>query len=269
MLPVPAVWSLFGRHLVRYRAPALTRLGEVGPGWFGVLTGLPDVELNATGLYPPATAATARELIARIDGVGEHALVFVASATGAAVSADLARSGFVPTVTPEPLMWRPGSDRIAGVSSPFRIGRVLDSGDLDALARLLDVAILLPAAVTREQFSLERLTADGLGTWLAWDDDEPISSVTLTWDDEACGVWEVMTAPAHRRRGAARAVVAAALADVLEATMDGSVLVSTPLGRALYESLGFIAVDESTTWTRGASDADLARVGQTGLGRVE
>ena len=262
MRPVESIWSVFGRQFLRYRAPGLTRLGEIGPGWFAMMTGVPDVELNVTALYPPADTEAAAALVERIDRVGEHALVFVSSATDRAVEPELARGGFTPTVTPEPLMWRPASKPADPVPSSFRIGRVLDESDLEALAHLLHVSITMPPEVSREQFALDRLTEEGLGTWLAWDGDEPISSVTMTWDDRESAVWEMMTSPDHRRRGAGRAVLAAALADVVEPSMDGCVLVSTPLGRSLYESLGFAAVDESITWTRGASAEDLARVGQ-------
>jgi hypothetical protein len=40
------------------------------------------------------------------------------------------------------------------------------------------------------------------------------------------------------------------------------VLLSTPAGRALYESLGFVAVDEVISCVRGLDDAVLAAIGQ-------
>jgi hypothetical protein len=266
MRPTEAVWETFARHLLRYRAPELTRLGDHGSGWLAVMTGIPDVELNVTGLFPGADASVAEELCDRIDDVGEHSLVFVSSAADRSVETVLARRGFGPTATPEPLMWRPGAD-VPEPSLPdsrFSVRRVLDEPDLAGLTSVLETGITMAPDVSRRQFALDRLRGDGLGTWLAWDGDQPVSTVTLTWDDDAAGVFEMITAVAHRRRGGGQAVLAAALGEVLQPSMAGTVLYATPLGRPLYERLGFVAVDEATTWTRGASAEDLARVGQIG-----
>jgi hypothetical protein len=263
MGPSEDFWQIFGRHLIRYRDPGLALDVDSGPGRFAVLTGLPDVELNIAGLHRPAGAAEAAALVDRIDRVGAPALVFVSGDADPAIRGVLAAHGFEPTLLAEPLMWRPGASPPPDAGSAFAIRRVADEHDLAGLVLVLEAAITLPPEVSQRQFALERLVGDGLGAWLAWDGDQPVSAVTLSWDAEACGVWEMMTMPAQRRRGAARATLVAALGAVLQPTIAGSVLVSTPLGRPMYEGLGFVAVDESTTWTRGASAADLARIGQT------
>lgn len=263
------VWQVFGRHLIRYRDPGLTASADLADGWFAVLTGIPDIELNVCALFPPAGPAEAAELVARIDAVDTPALVFVSSAVDQTVRSVLAERGFRPTTVPEPLMWRSGSSALVPVTtSGFGVRRVAAADDLVGLEAILEAAITMPPKIARRQFALDRLVGDGLGSWVAWDSGEPISAVTVSWDAEACAVWEMMTMPAHRRRGAGRTVLAAALNAVLRPSMTGSVLVSTPFGRPLYESLGFAALDESITWTRGASAEDLARVGQTSGGSV-
>ena len=255
-------WPIYGRHLLRYRDPGLAvETGQVAGG-FAVLTGLPDVELNVSALYPPAGAAAAAALLDRFDRAAPSALVFVSQAADPAIGPLLADRGFIAMPVPEPLMWRAGAESAEPPALSFVVRRVRDEADLGGLVRVLEAAITLPPEITRRQFALERLSGDGLGTWLAWDGDEPMSAVTLSWDDEACAVWEMMTAPSHRRRGAGRAVLSAALHAVLRPPMGGTVLTSTVLGRPLYEALGFVAVDEATTWTRGATAEDLARVGQ-------
>lgn len=256
---------MFGRHMIRYRDPGLTRDAGVGPGWFAVLTGLPDIELNVAGIHRPAGVAEAHILVDRIDRIDKPALIFVSHHTEPAIRTVLAERGFTPTVVAEPLMWRAGT-AVLDAGSIFTVQRVADEAGLAGLVTVLEAAISMPADVTRRQFALERLTGDGsegLGSWVAWDVAEPVSAVTLSWDADACAVWEMMTMPSHRRRGAGRTVLGAALAAVLRPSMAGTVLVSTPLGRQMYEAMGFAAIDESITWTRGASAADLARVGQT------
>ena len=72
-----------------------------------------------------------------------------------------------------------------------------------------------------------------------------------------------MTPPRHRRRGAARAVVATALDEVakLVGGVDRTLFWSSPAGRPLYDALGFEIGDTVDVWVRGASEADLAVVG--------
>ena len=264
MMSPEDAWTIFGRHLIRYRDPGLTVSAGVADGWFAVLTEIPDIELNVCALFPPAGRAEASELVARIDAVDTPALVFVSRSMDETVRSALGDRGFRPTTTPEPLMWRSGSSALVPkAASGFTVRRVIEAADLVGLEVILAAAIMMPPEIARRQFALGRLVGDGLGSWVAWDDDQPVRAVTLSWDAQACAVWEMMTMPAHRRRGAGRAALIAALNDVLRPSMTGSVLVSTPLGRALYESLGFVAFDESITWTRGASAEDLARVGQT------
>jgi hypothetical protein len=54
----------------------------------------------------------------------------------------------------------------------------------------------------------------------------------------------------------------AALATLWTAETTESILLSTPAGRALYESLGFVAVDEVISCVRGLEDHVLAAIGQ-------
>ena len=102
---------------------------------------------------------------------------------------------------------------------------------------------------------------DGVSTWIAWDVDEPVSVVWLTHGDRI-GVWEMMTAPEHRRRGAARAALGAALATTWENSTQGAFLWASPAGRALYEALGFDALDEPSIWVTAGSEAASLAVGQ-------
>ena len=150
-----------------------------------------------------------------------------------------------------------------------QFGEVIEADDLVGLEVILEAAIMMSPEIARRQFALEWLVGDGLGSWVAWDGDQPVSAVTLSWDAQGCAVWETMTMPAHRRRGAGRTALIAALNDVLRPSMTGSVLVTTPLGRPLYESLGFIALDESITWTRGASAVTLPASARRQLPRPE
>jgi hypothetical protein len=72
----------------------------------------------------------------------------------------------------------------------------------------------------------------------------------------------MMTPVAQRRKGGGRAVLTAALEALWGPDTEGAFLFSTPAGRPFYESVGFGAVDDATTWTSGASAEFLAAIGQ-------
>ena len=99
---------------------------------------------------------------------------------------------------------------------------------------------------------------------LALDGNEPVSCAFVTVIGRTLGLFDMMTPPRHRRRGAARALLGTALSSAaaeLEGGIDGILFWASPAGRPLYESLGFSIADPVTAWTLGASAEDLAAVG--------
>jgi len=102
---------------------------------------------------------------------------------------------------------------------------------------------------------------DQVMAWLAYEGDEPISVVWAT-PGRRIGIWSMMTPPEHRRKGGGRAVLTCALEELWGPRTEGAFLFSTPAGRPFYESVGFTAVDDATTWTSGASEEFLAAIGQ-------
>jgi len=102
---------------------------------------------------------------------------------------------------------------------------------------------------------------DGVMAWLAYEGDEAISVVWAT-QGPRIGIWSMMTPAQHRRKGSGRAVLTCALEALWGSQTEGAFLFSTPAGRPFYESVGFAAVDDATTWTTGASEEFLAAIGQ-------
>ncbi|HVV18693.1 MAG TPA: GNAT family N-acetyltransferase [Pseudonocardiaceae bacterium] len=100
-------------------------------------------------------------------------------------------------------------------------------------------------------------TTDGLAAWaLVWH-GVAVSSAWTYRHGTDCGIYGFSTVPAWRRRGLAAALMRHLLS---VAAADGAVtatLRSTPMGRPLYESLGFVTVGRYEEWV--PDDAAIQR----------
>jgi len=98
-----------------------------------------------------------------------------------------------------------------------------------------------------ELFLLNGVTADLLDGWppgargfvARGDDGRPLSGAMAFHRDGDCAAAFVATDPAARRRGLARAVLAALLADAVAAGCETATLHSTPEAEPLYARAGF------------------------------
>lgn len=88
----------------------------------------------------------------------------------------------------------------------------------------------------------------GLDAWVMVHDEVAVSSAWSFLRGTDCGVYAVETLPGWRRRGLARALVEHVLADAHHRGARTSTLQSTPMGRPLYESLGFRPVGRYEEW---------------------
>ena len=229
------------------------------PGWFAALSHERSGELNVCGLTPPANDGSAKALL---DAIGSDlpAIVFVSSYSDPAAGAFLDLNGFDVVTVSEPLMRLSRCPQPA--PTPFRI----EPADTAAI----DVAVALTAEahhVDREMVENTIRHAGLSGTarvWIAWDGAEPVSVIWIGRRDRWLGVMEMMTPERHQRRGAGRALMTRALAEEWSAETESALLIATPAGRRLYESIGFVAVDEILTRYRGLEDDVLDAIGQPG-----
>jgi GNAT superfamily N-acetyltransferase len=253
------VWDAFVGLASSFYTPGLGGEALGAPGWFAALSHEQSGELNVCGLTPPATDASAKALL---DAIGPDlpAIVFVSSYADPAAGAVLEQNGFAAASVSEPLMRSSSPPQPA--ATPFRIE--------PADAAAIDVAVALTADahhVDREMVENTIRHAGVSGTarvWIAWDGSEPISVIWIGHRDSWLGVMEMMTPERHQRRGAGRALMTRALAQEWSADTESAVLIATPAGRRLYESIGFVAVDEILTRHRGLEDEVLDAIGQPG-----
>ena len=228
--------------------PARRRLVRVG-----VRRAVRRVEQCA--LTPGAGVAAADELVGVLGPT--CCVIFRSQLADPGTTTRLEQLGFSTAQEREPLMVcvRPP----APAAGPFRIRRAAEDEIDRGIAISSDAHEVDGDMLER---TLARTPRDVIELWLAWDGAEPISAVWLLRGDGVMGVWSMMTPRRHQRRGAGRALLTAALAEAWSPDTRFAVLIATPAGRRLYESVGFTAADEVTTSFRGVDGALLEAIGQ-------
>jgi len=252
--PVQAVWDAhfaLGRMTI---GPAGS--SRRGDGWYALVSGEQSAELNMCALTPGAGAAAADELVGVLPP-DLPAVIFRSQLADPFTTTRLQQLGFSTAPEREALMicTRPP----APTAAPFGIRRAAED-EIDRGIAISSEAHEVDGDMLER--TLARTPQDVIELWLAWDGAEPISAVWLLRGDGAIGVWSMMTPRRHQRRGAGRALLTAALADTWSADTRFAMLIATPAGRRLYESVGFAAADDVTTSFRGIDEALLDAIGQ-------
>lgn len=260
--PTPELWRLYGRHAARMFQLGPAFREEHGDAHYFVLSGAPHAALNQAALFGAATEREAAAVARAIGDGGQPAILAVSATVTTDVSTPLEQAGFVQAVQHEALFWMAGIPPVN--EGQFEVRRAESDADLATVPSVIEAAHGYSSALAVRMYGRDLLTSAGVGCWLAWDGSEPVSWTFVTRLDDTSALFDMMTPPQHRRRGAARAVLTRALADA--AALDGeqtesTIFWATPMGRPLYEALGFSAVDDVTLWTYGASADELAAVG--------
>lgn len=261
--PSPAeLWPIYGSHASAILGHGPTPDTVAGTGWSLALSGAGHVDLNQVMLYAPATRADAESVAVRALAAGVPILLGESASLDVEVGDLLGRAGFLRSPGEEALFW--AAHAPARTGSPFEVRRAVTRADLEGIWSIfVDVHGYEPDLV-EAMYGEALLENDEVQPWLALDGIEPVSCAFVTVVGRTLGLFEVMTPSRHRRRGAARALLGAALSSSSaerERGIDGILFWASPAGRPLYESLGFSIADLVTAWTLGASAEDLAAVG--------
>ena len=80
---------------------------------------------------------------------------------------------------------------------------------------------------------------DGLSLWLAFVDDEPVSTALGLVIGDAVGIFDVATPPEYRRNGYAAWVTSEAIRAGFEAGAGFAYLQASEIGLGVYRALGF------------------------------
>jgi GNAT superfamily N-acetyltransferase len=144
---------------------------------------------------------------------------------------------------------------------PFSVRKAAEPPDLAAASHVIATAHGTAVDLVERVFGLAEWRAGTIECWLAWDGDDAASVGWLTFGDDLVGVWEMMTSPGHRRRGAARAALSAGLAASRGRAPGGAFLWASPMGAPLYRALGFQTVEPVVPYVRGGTPEELALIG--------
>ena len=251
-------WWTLGALAAQFYASGPTAEAVAADSWFAALSRTNNAELNVCGIGPGATASATADLIRRL-GPDQPAIVFTSEGLSPECGGLLLDAGFEVTEVAEPLMRcvRPP----VPAPTDFVVARTRNDSDIAAAVALISEAHSVDFGLLDVSLA-EAARSDLAQVWLAWDGDQPVSTVCLCTTEVSIGVMEMMTPPRHQGRGAGRGLLTAALAATWSPATVDAVLLSTPAGRRLYESIGFEAVDESVTFYRGLEDSVLEAIGQ-------
>lgn len=252
------LWAVYASHMLRlYDRPTL-RLWSAAHG-FADLTGEPAVDSNVCSLYGEASIEDARALVAHIDAAGTPAIIAMSSEVDDdAIAAYLRAAGFT-LLDPEVAMWRPPMP-IPPRDHPFDV-RVATVADMRVVGEVIASAHGTPPDIAERVFNLDALVDGDVRCYVAYDGDEAASTGWLVARDGFLSLHEMMTSPRHRRRGAGRAILQEALTDMAPLGPGGTLLWASPMGRPMYESIGFAPFDTVHPWERGATEEELALIG--------
>jgi hypothetical protein len=104
----------------------------------------------------------------------------------------------------------------------------------DVIARCIDVGITGTA---------------GVETYIAWGDEGPMCTVSVTPTGDTGAITLMATPPEHQRKGMGRALLTQVIDDYRRRGMKRFHLGSTEAGRRLYTTLGFELVANLPVWT--------------------
>jgi ribosomal protein S18 acetylase RimI-like enzyme len=125
---------------------------------------------------------------------------------------------------------------------PIDVRRVSHGPVRDAFCAIGSLCFNVPIAWFTEVFDSDSVWERFAG-YVGYVDEEPVSTAAVVMGGGAMGVYNVATAPGHRRRGYGEAVMRHALADSESRHGIARVLLqSTPAGYKLYRRMGFKTV---------------------------
>ena len=135
----------------------------------------------------------------------------------------------------------------------LRIVRARERADLDRALAVMAAGFGVPAALVQPLFQPAVAELPGISVYLAWVEDDPVSTAVSSLGPGGVGIFNVATPPHLRGRGYGAAVTARAAEDGFAAHAELAWLQASPLGEPVYRRMGFRQVDTHLLLTRPRS----------------
>lgn len=249
----PTLWASVRRNLFVLFGHFDNAEVRLAPGALLGISGAPMADFNMALIdASPGDEARLGEFVDQVERAGVPAIFMLSAASGRRLG-PIAREHGLEEVGSAPLMAL--ADPPPRPANPgFAVRRVTDERSLGVVADLVATAFSLDREwVGRTFCSTALLEEPSLSFFLASRQDEPYSAVTTTASRNVVGIWSMATAPDHQRQGAGRAALLAAIEHHRSLGARTFYLIATPAGKPLYDSVGFVTVDECPLWIAGTS----------------
>ncbi|HEY3887289.1 MAG TPA: GNAT family N-acetyltransferase [Caulobacteraceae bacterium] len=133
-------------------------------------------------------------------------------------------------------------------SRPTTIVRALGPELVGIAGDLIAAAFDEPRDVIARCIEVSITETSGVETYIAWGDEGPMCTVSMTPTGDTAAVTLMATPPEHQRKGVGRALLTQVIADYRRRGVERFHLGSSEAGRRLYASLGFELVADLPVW---------------------
>ena len=133
-------------------------------------------------------------------------------------------------------------------SRPTHIVRALGPELAGIAGDLISAAFDTPRDVIARYIDVCMTETAGVETYIAWGDEGPMCTVSVTPTGNTAGISLMATPPEHQRKGMGRALLTQVIADYRRRGVERFHLGATEAGRQLYASLGFKLVADLSVW---------------------
>ena len=137
-------------------------------------------------------------------------------------------------------------------SRPTNIVRVLGPELVEVAGGLIAAAFDTPRDVIARCIEVCMTGTSGMETYVAWGDEGPMCTVSVTPTGDTGAITLMATPPEHQGKGMGRALLSQVIDDYRRRGMRRFHLGATEAGRPLYQSLGFETVAELSVWVLAA-----------------
>jgi GNAT superfamily N-acetyltransferase len=133
-------------------------------------------------------------------------------------------------------------------SRPTTIVRALGPALVGIAGDLIAAAFDEPRDVIARCIDVCMTETAGVETYIAWGDEGPMCTVSMTPTGDTAGISLMATPPEHQRKGMGRALLTQVIADYRRRGVERFHLGSSEARRRLYASLGFELVADLPVW---------------------